>query len=286
MQQRSRNGTQRPEFDFARPAGAAALYSADSITWRVYKNPISLFIGGITAVLLELAEPRVRTGVWEHSIFPRDPLARMRRTGMAAQVTVYAPAQTAERVIASVVRMHERVEGRTPEGVGYRANDQVLLDWVQATASFGFLEAYARFARPLRDLERDRYYAESRASARLFGAEGAPRSLAEQRACFANMRPMLVAHPIIVEFLELVDATPVFPKPLRWLQSEMIRAGVDLLPEGLAAELELESRWALDARARKRLARIGAAADRLPIPKTPAVQACRRMGVPLRRLYL
>jgi hypothetical protein len=35
--------------DFLQPAGEAALVSADSVSWRVFKNPLSLFIGGVTA---------------------------------------------------------------------------------------------------------------------------------------------------------------------------------------------------------------------------------------------
>ena len=66
-----------PKIDFLQPAGAAALYAPDSLAWQIYKNPVSLFIGGITAVLLELGEERVRSGVWNHSIFPTDPLTRM-----------------------------------------------------------------------------------------------------------------------------------------------------------------------------------------------------------------
>ena len=41
--------------DFSRPAGEAALVSPDSVSWRVFKNPLSLFIGGVTAVIMELA---------------------------------------------------------------------------------------------------------------------------------------------------------------------------------------------------------------------------------------
>jgi uncharacterized protein (DUF2236 family) len=41
----------------------------DSVSWSVFKNPVSLFIGGVTAVIMELADPRVRTGVWEHTSF-------------------------------------------------------------------------------------------------------------------------------------------------------------------------------------------------------------------------
>src|SRR5512140_3513424 len=86
-----------PKVDFLHPAGAPALYRPDSVAWQVFKNPVALFIGGITAVLLELAEERVRTGVWEHSIFSTDPIARMRRTGLMTNVGVYGPAAVAER---------------------------------------------------------------------------------------------------------------------------------------------------------------------------------------------
>src|SRR5207237_581182 len=58
-----------PRFDFCAPPGEAALVAADSISWRIFKNPVALFIGGVAAVILELAEPRVRTGVWEHTSF-------------------------------------------------------------------------------------------------------------------------------------------------------------------------------------------------------------------------
>ena len=67
-----------PSIDFLRPAGEAALVPADSVSWRVFKNPLSLFVGGVTAVIMELAEPRVRAGVWEHTTFRSDPLRRLR----------------------------------------------------------------------------------------------------------------------------------------------------------------------------------------------------------------
>ncbi len=52
-----------PRVDFRQPAGEPALAAPDSVSWRVFKNPVSLFVGGVTAVILELAEPRVRSGV-------------------------------------------------------------------------------------------------------------------------------------------------------------------------------------------------------------------------------
>jgi hypothetical protein len=48
--------------DFSVPTGESALVEADSVSWRVFKRPVSLYIGGITALLLEFGEPRVREG--------------------------------------------------------------------------------------------------------------------------------------------------------------------------------------------------------------------------------
>ena len=72
----------RSHTDFSRPYGETALLSPDSVSWHVFKNPLSLFVGGVTAVIMELAEPRVRTGVWEHTTFRTDPIRRLRDTGV------------------------------------------------------------------------------------------------------------------------------------------------------------------------------------------------------------
>lgn len=119
-----------PAFDFAGPPGEGALYSPDSVTWRVCKSPLTLLIGGIAAVVLELAEPRVCSGVWLHTSFPRAPVARLRRTGLATLVTVYGARRGAERMISAVRRKHAAVRGRTADGLPYDANDPELLDWV------------------------------------------------------------------------------------------------------------------------------------------------------------
>ncbi|MBS0386339.1 MAG: DUF2236 domain-containing protein, partial [Proteobacteria bacterium] len=141
------SGMQR--VDFRAPVGAAALFAPDSVTWRVMKNPVALMVGGIAGVILELAEPRVRTGVWEHTTFRRDPAGRIRRTGYAAMATIYGPADAARAMAASVSRRHAAIAGQTPAGAPYRADDDELLTWVHATAAFGFLEAYCRFVHPL-----------------------------------------------------------------------------------------------------------------------------------------
>lgn len=271
--------------DFRVPAGEPALAAPDSVSWRVFKNPISLFVGGVAAVILELAEPRVRTGVWEHSSFRRDPLPRLKRTGLAAMVTIYGARSTAEAMIAGVRRRHDKVVGDTPAGAAYRANDVELLDWVQATASFGFLEAYHAYVAPLTDAERDRFYAEAAPAAALYGAVGAPASVVEWEARLAATLPRLERHAIVFEFLALMRKTTILPVPLRGLQGALIRAAAAITPAPVREVLGLGREWDLGPVEKRWVKWAGAAADRLPIKGTPAVEACQRMGLPADYLY-
>src|SRR3546814_15329173 len=84
--------------DFSAPLGEPALLSPDSVQRRVYKNPIALGIGGIAAVLLEFAEPRIRSGVWDHSTYKADPIGRSRRTGLVAMLACYGPSSAAKEI--------------------------------------------------------------------------------------------------------------------------------------------------------------------------------------------
>jgi len=274
-----------PTVDFTLPVGEPALAAPDSVSWQVFKNPVSLFIGGVTAVLLELAEPRVRSGVWDHTSFRTDPLPRLKRTGLAAMLTVYGARGTAERMIAGVGRMHGRVEGVTPAGQAYRADDPELLDWVQATASYGFMEAYHTFVRPLSDADKDRFYAEAEPAARLYGATGAPRSVADQVAQFEAMRPKLERSEIVFEFLDIMRRTAILPRPLRGFQGMFIRAAVEILPAWARDQLGLGPAYGLKGWEAALIRGAGRLADRIVIESAPAAQACRRLGLPADYLY-
>jgi uncharacterized protein (DUF2236 family) len=258
---------------------------ADSVSWRIFKNPVALFIGGVAAVILELAEPSVRTGVWEHSGFRRDPVRRLERTGMAAMVTVYGARSVAEAMIAKVVRLHDRVTGVTPAGEAYRANDVRLLNWVQATASFGFIEAYHRYAGPLSPTEIDRAYEEAAPAARLYGALGAPRSDAERLALFASMQQRLEPSPIVFEFLEIMNGAAIAPWLLRPAQRLLIRAAVEMVPAWVRERLGLGLSFGLRRWQVPLVHLSGALADRIVLRSGPAVQSCRRIGLPANYLY-
>ncbi len=277
-------GTGAP-VDFSRPPGEPALCAPDSVSWQVFRNPLTMFMGGVAAVVLELAEPRVRTGVWEHTSFRERPMDRLRRTAQAAMLSVYGPRSQTEAQIARVTRLHARVRGVTPEGQAYCALDPPLLDWVQATASFGFLEAYAEHVRPLPPALRDRYYAEGRPAASLYGAHNAPATQAAQQQLFDAMLPALRPSPIVGEFLHIVQRMPALPWPLRPAQALLVRAAVQLVPPAVRERLQLGSEWSVTPQELRWIARAAQSVDRWYFGAGPAVQACRRLGLPEDYLY-
>jgi uncharacterized protein (DUF2236 family) len=268
------------EVDFTRPSGEPALVAATSVAWQVFRNPLSLFVGGVAAVILELAEPRVRAGVWEHSSFRGDPVERLRRTGLAAMVTIYGARSVAERMIAGVRDTHDRISGVTERGTAYRANDPELLDWVQATASYGFLQAYLAFVRPLGPHRRDAFYADGREAALLYGCADPPLSEAEMAAKLAAMEPRLQASPVIFEFLQIMKRATILPAMLQPAQRLMIRAAVDILPLSVRNLLGLGQGWGLRSWERAIVRQAGLAADRLRLDTSPPAQASVRLGLP------
>lgn len=264
--------------DFATPAGEPALAPAGSVSWRIFRNPVSLFIGGVTAVLLELAEPSVRSGVWDHSSFRKDPAMRLRRTGFAAMVTVYGPRSAAEAMIARVVRMHGQVSGETTGGTPYHANDPRLLDWVQATALFGFAGAYGRFVAPLSEAEMSAAFAEGAPAARLYGATGAPQSWAGWQRLLVDTGPRLEGSMVLTEFLDIMEGAAILPGPMRWLQRLLVRAAVEMTPEPVRSLPQLRGRGL--RRGEERLLRmLGRLAEHAPIGRLPPGQAAKRLGV-------
>jgi uncharacterized protein (DUF2236 family) len=270
--------------DFSRPAGEHALVSPESVSWRVFKNPVSLFIGGVAAVIMELAEPRVRTGVWEHTTFRVDPIRRLRHTGLAAMVTVYGARSTAEAMIARVRRMHDKVAGMTSSGEAYCANDPELLNWVHGTAAYGFVQAYHAYVRPLSLQERNCYYAEGITAAALYGAISAPASEVELEILFEATAGRLERSDIVFEFLAIMRSAPILPLLLRPVQHLLVRAAIDLTPRWLQTILGLNGygvrRWEAEL-----IRQAGAFADRLVLETSPAVQACRRVRLPAQYLY-
>ncbi|HEY8616348.1 oxygenase MpaB family protein [Phenylobacterium sp.] len=251
--------------NYLEPKGDPGFFGPDSMAWKVHANPIALAIGGVAAVILELAEPRVRSGVWDHSIFRTDPLTRMQRTGEATLITTYGPTKAAQARVDMVTRMHARVSGVTPEGQAYTALEPELMTWVHITAGWGFLNAYRRYVEPGMSLaDQDRYHAEGGRLGRAFGAVDPPGSVAEVDAWFDRMRPKLVPHPIIGEFLHIVSTTSPLGLAGRALQPLVVQAAIDLLPRDLVRKLELPANGLGLAAAKPLLRGLALAAGRAP----------------------
>ena len=261
------------------------MLPADSLSWRIFKNPLALLIGGLAAVILELAEPSVRTGVWEHSSFRSDPMRRLRRTGLAAMVTVYGARSVALPMIARVVHMHSKVAGETPDGEPYSATDPRLLTWVQTTATFGFAEAYSRYVRRLSAGEFDLLFREGSAASTLYGAVDAPTSYGELQALFTGMRNRLEPSPIIFEFLDIMRTVKGFPCRFAGCRPPSCARPWTSFPPGFANASGLTHHFGLRAAERWLIEAAGAIADRVPLSGSPSAQACGRLGIPTMQLY-
>ena len=199
-------------------------------------------------------------------------------------MTIYGARSTAEAMIARVRRMHDMVAGTTPSGEAYCANDPELLNWVQGTAAYGFLQAYHAYVRPLSLSERDCYFAEGIAAAALYGATSAARSEADLEMLFQATTSRLERSDIVFEFLAIMRSTPILPLPLRPFQHLLVRAAIDLTPRRMRTILRLDE-LGLHAWEAEVVRQAAAFVDRIVLETNPAVQACRRMRLPADYLY-
>lgn len=161
---------------------------------RVHSDLPSMLIGGLAALLLQTLHPLAMAGVAEHSDYHRDPVGRLRRTGLFVGITTFGSNKEARQAIAHVRAVHRGVRGVSPDGRPYAAGDPELLTWVHAAELAMFLASAQRFGpRRYDDAERDRYWAENAATALGLGAEWVPRTTAEADAYFRHVRPELYA---------------------------------------------------------------------------------------------
>ena len=109
--------------------------------------------------------------VSQHSRISRgDPWGRLQRTSAFLATTTYGSIPAAERMIAAINRIHAGIEGRTTDGIPYRASDPELLAWVHVAEVDSFLATHDTFgAAPLAGAERDLYVAQAAQTARRLG---------------------------------------------------------------------------------------------------------------------
>ncbi|HEX8301711.1 oxygenase MpaB family protein [Sphingomonas sp.] len=207
------------------------LFGPQSVCWRVHGDVVTMMVGGVSALLLQMLHPAVLAGVWDHSAFRQDMLGRLRRTARFIAVTGYDSREAAEAAIQKVREVHLRVRGFLPDGTPYAANDPRLLAWVHVTEAVCFLDAWIRYAEPRMPLaDQDRYFAEFAIIAEALGADPVPRSRAEAEALIQEMRAELVADARTREVARLVLAQPAPSLSVKPFQAMIFQAAVDLLP--------------------------------------------------------
>jgi uncharacterized protein (DUF2236 family) len=143
--------------------------------WRVDREA-AVFLGAGRALLLQLAHPWVAAAIAEHSRTLSDPIGRFHRTSNFVFTMVFGTTGQALTAARALHRRHDAIAGVLTESAGafpagslYRANDVAALCWVYATLTDSALVAYQLVRPPLSNEERERYYAESRLFAALFG---------------------------------------------------------------------------------------------------------------------
>jgi uncharacterized protein (DUF2236 family) len=273
------------KIDYTQPVGEMSLQHPGSMQWRVFKNQVALGIGGVAAVLMEFADARIRSGVWDHSTYKADPIGRSMRTGIAAMVGCYGPASAARRVIQGVTNMHARVTGETPKGEAYRALDTELLDWVAATAGYGFVNAYDRFVSPLSDADKARFYRDGALVSRLYGAQVCPQSSQDFLDMMEKRAARFEPHPIVEEFLTIIQSGKAAPNAPKFLHRALARAAVSIVPQLIRDKLALGKAYDLTTADWLALRVAGALTDRRADPKSPACQSSVRLGLPYDFLY-
>lgn len=275
----------RPRTHAERLRSRDGYFEPESVIRRVGNTPVTPFLGGGAAVLLQVAHPLVAAGVAEHSDYRRDLWRRLGRTLRALYLITFGSKVEAERAGAAVQAVHARVRGRTrmrlgpfPPGTPYSAEDPELMLWVHGTLVHASLAAYRRFERPLSPSEQEQYYREMAVVARLFGTPEAvlPPTLGDFRDYWAAQ---LASGAITVtepgrEIADVILRAPL-PPLMRLLAPAHRLATAALLPQRLRVEYGL--RWS----PLHRLALAGAARS-LRATAQPVLLVSSRLSPPVR----
>lgn len=150
-----------------RPA-KGAMFDGSSWSWRLNSRWFVL-IGGARAAILQVAEPRVAAGVAQHSGYRTDPLGRLERTLDSMLAIGFGTPERRRAVLDELAEVHRSVRGRTSDGRAYTAMDPALQQWVLATLVDTVMEVERRYLGRLREVDRERYYDETRVMADAFG---------------------------------------------------------------------------------------------------------------------
>ncbi len=198
---------------------------------RQVHGDASMFIGGITALLLQSLHPLAMAAVAGHSGYRGDPWGRLQRTSYFLALTTFGRASDAREAIARVRAIHQKITGIAPDGRPYAASDPHLLTWVHIAEADSFLRAHARFgSEPLDQAGRDGYVADLARIGAALGVPDPPRTEAELTARIACYRAELAGTAQAREAARFLLLTPPLPALARPPYTVLAAAAVSLLP--------------------------------------------------------
>jgi uncharacterized protein (DUF2236 family) len=224
----------------AGPQGAERhrLINAPGERWFAGDRPIrrvhgdsSMFIGGITALLLQSLHPLAMAAVAGHSGYRGDPWGRLQRTSYFLAVTTFGRASDARDAITRVRAIHQKITGTAPDGRRYAASDPHLLTWVHIAEADSFLRAHARFgSQPMDQAGRDGYVADLAQIGAELGVPDPPCTEAGLTARIASYRAELAGTAQAREAARFLLLTPPLPALARPPYTVLAAAAVSLLP--------------------------------------------------------
>ncbi|CAM5261461.1 oxygenase MpaB family protein [Streptomyces griseomycini] len=229
------------------PDNRARIHGTPGPRWFGPERPVrrvhgdaSMFIGGLSALLLQSLHPLAMAAVAGHSGFRGDPWGRLQRTSTFLAVTTYGTADSAQRAVDRVRAVHETVRGTTADGEEYRAADPHLLCWVHTAEVDCFLRAHQRYgARPLDDEGCDGYVADMARVATALGVPDPPVNRAELAERLTSYRAELRATPEARSTARFLLLDPPVPLLARLPYGVLAANAVSLLPTWASRALRL-----------------------------------------------
>ena len=202
-----------------------------SLIWRLGYPRTSLLAAG-RALVLQVMHPVVGAGVRDFSVFRTDPWGRLERTVDSLLTQLFGGADAGAEA-QRLREMHRGIRGTGFDGEAYRALDRRAWAWVHLSTGDSILAYHDRFAEPLDDADRRRFYVEWRRVGALLGIpdRDMPAGLEE----LAGYLDDVVANTLEPNetALELLDAFRLraAPPPTRFLPQPLWRV---LKPLGAA----------------------------------------------------
>jgi uncharacterized protein (DUF2236 family) len=164
---------------------------SSSMLRRVHEEHLVGLLYGQRALCIGALMPLNYVGTSEHSYAKLTPFRRLVHTGNAFEKIYFGSRAEADRVLAYVAELHDRVRGElpfdagvTPAGTPYSAFDPELMLWTVAVIADSAQYFYETLVRSLSDGEREALWQDYLRFAELFGMPraGAPGSYREFRS--------------------------------------------------------------------------------------------------------